>query len=160
MQQNHLQLLVNWTRVVGRDSKLQLWEEIRLNACETPEFFFWGAGVLGNRTALDMAFLETASCLVFKPQGMITLFQREKKWTGYTLYILVYTYHSRQKNTQLFTIPTNSRTCLGTRVRAEVFFPLTQPGAAAPTPSWEPAGSSRCSAPWAWCAPSGPSEIS
>lgn len=34
--------------------------------------------MLGNRTALDMAFLETASCLVFKPQGMITLFQRKK----------------------------------------------------------------------------------
>lgn len=66
--------------MVGRDSKLQLWEEIRLNACETPEiFFFWGGEVLGNRAALDMAFLETASCLVFKPQGMITLFQIEKK---------------------------------------------------------------------------------
>lgn len=38
------------------------------------------------------------------------------------MHIFVYTYQSRQINTQLFTIPTNSRTCLGTRVRAEVFF--------------------------------------
>lgn len=40
---------------------------------------FFGWGVLGNCTALDVAFLETASCLVFKPQGMISLLQREKK---------------------------------------------------------------------------------
>lgn len=124
-------------------------------------FFFGGGEVLGNRAALDMAFLETASCLVFKPQGMITLFQIEKKMNGMQfVHFGLHLSQSPEKHSAFHDPYEQPDLPWHTGEGGGFFFPLTQPGAAAPAPSWAPAGSSRCSAPWAWRAQSGPSEIS
>lgn len=91
---------------------------------------FFGWGVLGNCTALDVAFLETASCLG------VPFPERKKKVNGIQfVHFGLHLSQSPEKHSAFHDPYEQPDLPWHTGEGGGFLFPLTQPGAAAPTPS-------------------------